>query len=91
MATQVQNAIIILDALADSRGKVYTTQQKIDFVEYFVDMIAGSETNEEKAEVFIATLGRIIIKSIKAHARTQEESNQSAAVDAAGELAITGI
>jgi len=91
MATQVQNAILILDGLADSRGKVYTSQQKLDFVEHFVDMIGGTETNEEKAEAFNATLGNIIISAIKSHARTQEEVNQQAAVDAAGDNATTGI
>ena len=85
MATQVQNASAILDALADSMGKTLTNQQKIDWVERFIDDIGGADDNETKATKFNETLANIIRSAGKSHVENAQRQANEAAVAAAGD------
>ena len=87
MATQVQNAKAILDALADSVGKTVTVEQATNIVEEFINQIDGSATNEEKAETFNTMLIQMIRSTGRAHKRIKAEQDAQATLDAAADSA----
>ena len=86
MATAIQNATAILDALADWAGKTLTASQKTAFVERFIDEIGNTGmTNTEKAEEFLADMRRIVVKVSRNHVEENERQTNAAAVEAAGQ------
>lgn len=81
MATQVQNAIIVLDALADSAGKTLDNTQKLTIVEEFINQVGGAATNEEKALELNTTLIRIIRGTGRSHVGQTAESGYDQAIE----------
>ena len=91
MATNVQNASAVMDALADYLGKTLTAQQKLDWAERFIDDIGGADDNETKAGKMLETLVNYVRATGAAHVklnaeRTQEAANQATADAVAAEL-----
>ena len=91
MATQIVNASLVLDALADSIGKTLTTPQKLLFVERATNTVGGAQTNEEKATLFNELLIKIIRNSSRTHAMQAEQATYQAALDAVGQDAIADL
>ena len=91
MATQVQNAKAVVDALADSLGKTVTTQQATDIVEEFINQVGGAGSTEEKATTFNDMLINIIRSTGQAHVGQIEENSHDAAIAAARAGAASNI
>jgi len=88
MATQLQNAVIILDALADARGVILSVQQKTDYAEQFIDQVGGAASNEAKAADFNEQLARIINSTARSHVRTALRDANTASVEDAVNTAV---
>lgn len=90
MATQLENASAVLDALADSLSKTLTQQQKADIVEEFINDIGGADDNEAKASTFNSMLINIIKGTGRAHVETKARRDNDATVQAAVDGANSG-
>jgi len=88
VTTQLQNTVIILDALADSRGVVLSAQEKTAYAEQFIDQVDGPASNEEKANGFNGQLARIINSTARSHVRIAVEDANNAVVDAEVDAAV---
>ena len=91
MATQVQNAKAVLDALADSIGKTVTAQKATAIVEEFIDDVGGSDDNETKATRFNEMLVSIIRGTGRSHVETKARRDNDAAVQAAVDAANSNL
>ena len=89
MATQVQNALAVINALADSLGKTVTPQKAADIVEEFINEIAGPATNEEKATQFNAMLVQLIRSTGRSHKGQTAGPGAQALIDAASDDATS--
>lgn len=88
MATQVQNAKAIIDALLDSKGKAPSDAALAStIVERFTNTIDGAESNEEKAGQFNSVLVKIVRSTMRAHVERIEASKYEDAIAAAGAAA----
>ena len=83
MATQVQNAKAIMDALADSAGKTITIEIATAIVEEFLNQVGGAATNEDKATEFNAKLVQIVRRTGRSHVgQTEAATHDQAIADA---------
>ena len=81
MATQVQNTLAVLNALADSIGKTITSTKALEIVEEFINQVGGAATNEEKATEMNATLVRIILQTGRSHVGQAAEATYDQAIE----------
>jgi len=87
-ASEVANAGAVLDALADTKGKILDNPTKLRIAERFIDREGDSSlTNEQKAAIFNDMLIALIQNNLGAHvAGDVREANESTA-QAAGQAA----
>ena len=89
MATNIQNASGIMDALADWRGMApVSAARKIEIAEKIADFIAVTpppETNDEKADAFLRYLFQQVRNPLRQRAERLEEAGNQAGVTQAGD------
>ena len=75
--------------LDNMKGSVFTNPRALEIVEQFNNSTEG--TADEKAALFMETLVRIVKQTVKSHAEQAEDSTHYAAVQQAGDDAVTDL
>ena len=75
--------------LDNMKGSVFTNPRALEIVEQFNNSTEG--TADEKAALFMGTLVRIVKQTVKSHAEQAEDSTHDAAVQQAGDDAVTDL
>lgn len=90
MATNVQNASAIMDALADYRGvSALSAARKIEIAEKLTGNTDG--TNEEKAGDFLNAVFSMVRYTVRKHAESAQRNANEASVTQAGDDAIADL
>jgi hypothetical protein len=88
MATPVQNASAIMDALADHKGLTLDAARKLDLAQKFTRV---SGTNEEIATAFLDFWHNAIKTTVRSHAHQDAGASYDAAVDAAADSEVSDL